>query len=158
MASAPPLESAVPVGFPQPPSYEEAMSQPYPQYPQGSVPPPPGYTKATQPPHLSQVCGPSITHPPVRDQPAMSVQTVYMQSAVVYGDQPVQAHCPVCLRLVVSRLEHNSGTMAWLTCAGLFIFGCVYGCCLIPFFMDGLKDVTHYCPHCDNVLAVYKRL
>ncbi|XP_036406312.1 lipopolysaccharide-induced tumor necrosis factor-alpha factor homolog [Megalops cyprinoides] len=158
MASAPPLETAVPVGTSPPPSYEEAMSQPYPQYLQGPVPPPPGYTKDTQQPHLPQACGPPITIPPATNQPAISVQTVVVQSALVFKDQPVQAHCPVCLQMVMTRIEHHSGTLAWLTCAGLFIFGCSYGCCLIPFCVDGLKDVTHYCPNCNNVLGVYNRL
>ncbi|KAI1896188.1 hypothetical protein AGOR_G00092240 [Albula goreensis] len=159
MASAPPFESSVPVGYPPPPSYEETMRQPYPQYPQPSLPPVPGYDKAAHSPHPQQLCGPPMHPPPACSQPAsVTVQAVCVQSTVVFGSQPVQTHCPVCARFVVTRLEHNSGTLAWLSCAGLFIFGCIYGCCLIPFCMDGLKDVTHYCPSCNNVLGVYKRL
>ncbi|KAG9349850.1 hypothetical protein JZ751_026203 [Albula glossodonta] len=70
MASAPPLESSVPVGYPPPPSYEETMRQPYPQYPQPSLPPVPGYDKAAHSPHPQQLCGPPMHPPPACSQPA----------------------------------------------------------------------------------------
>uniref|UniRef100_A0A8C1XJW3 Lipopolysaccharide-induced TNF factor n=1 Tax=Cyprinus carpio TaxID=7962 RepID=A0A8C1XJW3_CYPCA len=69
----------------------------------------------------------------------VSVQTVYVQPGLVFGSVPVQAHCPVCSQNVITRLEHTSGALAWLSCAGLAIFGCIYGCCLIPFCVDSLK-------------------
>ncbi|XP_018594939.1 lipopolysaccharide-induced tumor necrosis factor-alpha factor homolog isoform X2 [Scleropages formosus] len=149
MASAPPAEFIL--GDPPLPSYEEAMSHPYPQ---DFGPPPPSYSKATQQPCPAQVYNPSV--PPVTAPPVVTVQRVFVQHT--FTDQPVQMQCPVCMQLVVTRLEHRSGAAAWVICAGLFIFGCAYGCCLIPFCMDDLKDVTHYCPNCNNVLGVYKRL
>ncbi|XP_036408925.1 lipopolysaccharide-induced tumor necrosis factor-alpha factor homolog [Megalops cyprinoides] len=152
MASAPPLETAGLVGTPQPPSYEEAMIHPYPQYPPGAVPAPHGYAMVPQQPYPMQAPVPPVT------SPVVSVQTIYVQPGMVFGDQPVQTRCPACTQIVVTRLEFNSGVMAWLTCAALSIFGCIYGCCLIPFCVDGLKDVTHHCPNCNSVLGIYKRL
>uniref|UniRef100_A0A3B4BY20 LITAF domain-containing protein n=2 Tax=Pygocentrus nattereri TaxID=42514 RepID=A0A3B4BY20_PYGNA len=162
MASAPPLETSGAVGYaPPPPSYEEAMNA-GPQYPQGApVCPPPGYSKAPQAPYptqgYTQLYTPPPPGPPVTT-PVVSVQTVYVQPGASFGELPVQVCCPHCAQSVLTRLEYNSGTMAWLTCAGLFIFGCIYGCCLIPFCVDCLKDVTHRCPNCTSVLGVYKRL
>ncbi|KAJ8344672.1 hypothetical protein SKAU_G00288650 [Synaphobranchus kaupii] len=96
-------------------------------------------------------------NPPLTS-PMVSVQTIYVQQGVVFGDSPVQTHCPVCTQFVLTRTEHKSGTMTWLSCLALSFFGCIYGCCLIPFCADGLKDVKHYCPNCNNFLGIYKRL
>ncbi|KAL7830645.1 hypothetical protein SRHO_G00317720 [Serrasalmus rhombeus] len=118
-------------------------------------------SKAPQAPYPTQgythMYTPPPPGPPVTT-PVVSVQTVYVQPGASFGELPVQVYCPHCAQSVLTRLEYNSGTMAWLTCAGLFIFGCIYGCCLIPFCVDCLKDVTHRCPNCTSVLGVYKRL
>ncbi|XP_076865358.1 lipopolysaccharide-induced tumor necrosis factor-alpha factor homolog [Brachyhypopomus gauderio] len=161
MASAPPLEISGAAGYMAPPSYEETMTA-GPQYPQyGPAPPPPVYSKTTQAPYPTQAYTQMYAAPapcaPVTN-PVVSVQTVYVQPGVVFGDLPVQAFCPVCVQSVQTRLEHSSGTMTWLTCAGLCIFGCIYGCCLIPFCVDSLKDVRHHCPSCNRIMGVYKRL
>ncbi|KPP57362.1 hypothetical protein Z043_124927, partial [Scleropages formosus] len=87
----------------------------------------------------------------------VSVQTVCVQQGVMYRDRPVQLVCPVCSQTVVTQMKYSAGTMTWLACAGLFIFGCAYGCCLIPFCVNDLQDVTHQCPNCNSVLGVYKR-
>ncbi|KAI1884663.1 hypothetical protein AGOR_G00228740 [Albula goreensis] len=152
MATAPPMETAGFPGFPQPPSYEETMINPHPQYPQGPVPPPYGYSKVPQHPYPPPASSPPVTSPMV------SVQTIYVQPGAVFRDQPVQALCPACSQLVVTRMEYDTGTMTWLSCLALSFFGCVYGCCLIPFCVDSLKDVNHYCPNCNKLMGVYRRL
>ncbi|XP_066530587.1 lipopolysaccharide-induced tumor necrosis factor-alpha factor homolog [Hoplias malabaricus] len=163
MASAPPLEVSGAVGYAPPPSYEETMNTGpvYTQGPNIASPPPPVYCKAPQSPYptpgYTQVYSPPPPGPPVTN-PVVSVQTVYVQPGVVFGDRPVQVFCTRCTQSVLTHVEYSSGTMAWLACAGLFIFGCIYGCCLIPFCVDSLKDVTHRCPNCTNVLGVYRRL
>ncbi|XP_051995688.1 lipopolysaccharide-induced tumor necrosis factor-alpha factor homolog [Xyrauchen texanus] len=159
MASAPPLETTTLVGYP--PSYEETVgtSQNYP--PGGPMPYPPVDTKAFLPPYSTQANA-QMYPPPQQAQfdstSPVAVQTVYVQSALMFGDVPVQVHCPVCAQNVVTQLRYTSGALAWLSCAGLAIFGCIYGCCLIPFCVDSLKDVTHHCPNCNNVLGVKKRI
>uniref|UniRef100_A0A9J8AW45 Lipopolysaccharide-induced TNF factor n=1 Tax=Cyprinus carpio carpio TaxID=630221 RepID=A0A9J8AW45_CYPCA len=145
MASAPPLETSAFVGHPPLPSYEEAMVS-NPQYP--SMPHAPGDMKTSVPQDPAQAYSPMYPSPPQQGQPVttpvVSVQTVYVQPGMKFGSFPVQAHCPVCTRNVITRLEYTSGALAWLSCAGLTIFG--------------LKDVTHHCPNCSSVLGVYKRL
>ncbi|MCI4392228.1 hypothetical protein PGIGA_G00143690 [Pangasianodon gigas] len=159
MASAPPLDSSVPVGFAAPPpSYDEVMGSGG-HYPQGPAAPPPVNKAAAPYPAqaYTQMYPPPQPVPHMTGPPVVSVQTVYVQPAV-FGDVPVQTCCPVCSQTVVTRLDYSSGTMAWLVCAGLCIIGCMYGCCLIPFCVDGLKDVTHFCPNCNNSIGVFKRL
>ncbi|KAL4659017.1 lipopolysaccharide-induced tumor necrosis factor-alpha factor [Arapaima gigas] len=128
MASAPPLETSGLMGDLQPPSYEEAMGSTSPQYPPDPVNPPTAVRKPAQAPYPVQTYPvqtyPVQTYPlPPPSTPVVSVQTVYVQHGVAYGDRPVQVTCPVCSQMVVTHLEYNAGTMTWLTCAGLFIFG-----------------------------------
>ncbi|KFQ42882.1 PREDICTED: lipopolysaccharide-induced tumor necrosis factor-alpha factor [Nestor notabilis] len=127
-----------------PPSYEETtgINVNYPQ-----THPTPGH--GSKPSYVGQ---PSPTHNPI------TVQTVYVQQPVAFCDRPVQMCCPSCNQIIVTRLSYNSGALTWLSCGGLFLFGCVAGCCLIPFCVDALKDVDHSCPNCSTLLGSYKRL
>uniref|UniRef100_A0A3P9MS60 LITAF domain-containing protein n=1 Tax=Poecilia reticulata TaxID=8081 RepID=A0A3P9MS60_POERE len=69
-----------------------------------------------------------------------------------------QIMCPKCHRTVVSEVKYSSGLLTYLFCGGLFLCGFVFGCCLIPFCVDRLKDAKHTCPTCKTVLGVYRRL
>ncbi|XP_035253771.1 lipopolysaccharide-induced tumor necrosis factor-alpha factor homolog [Anguilla anguilla] len=135
-----------------PPLQGYTSGPPPPQGYTSGPPPPPGYAKVPQCPYPPQPVGPPVT------SPVVSVQTIYVQPGVAFGDRPVQVHCPACAQFVLSRMEYHSGTMTWLSCLALSFFGCIYGCCLIPFCADSLKDVKHCCPNCHNVLGVYRRL
>ncbi|RMZ93721.1 lipopolysaccharide-induced tumor necrosis factor-alpha factor -like protein [Brachionus plicatilis] len=42
------------------------------------------------------------------------------------------------------------GLATWLLSGGIALLGCIFGCCLIPFFIDACKDVEHYCPNCNH--------
>ncbi|XP_063790371.1 lipopolysaccharide-induced tumor necrosis factor-alpha factor [Pseudophryne corroboree] len=130
-----------------PPSYEEATYS-HPQYP----PPQPGMEAKhmnTAAPYMIQ---PMPVHPPV------AVQTVYVQQPVAFLDRPIQMCCPFCNRLTTTRLQYTSGALAWLSCGGLCLLGCGLGCCLIPFCIDSLRDVDHYCSNCHKLVGSYKRI
>ncbi|KAM3916683.1 lipopolysaccharide-induced tumor necrosis factor-alpha factor isoform 1-T2 [Leptodactylus fuscus] len=133
-----------------PPSYEEATfcHQPYP-------PPPP-----LQPGMEAKPLNPTPPYvvQPVPMQAPVTVQTVYVQQPVTFHDRPIQLCCPNCSRLTTTRLVHTSGALAWLSCGGLCLLGCGFGCCLIPFCIDSLKDVDHYCANCHALLGSYKRI
>ncbi|KAG8432923.1 hypothetical protein GDO86_017259 [Hymenochirus boettgeri] len=139
----------VPIGFTEPsapPSYEEATFQ-YQQYP----PPQPGFDAKNfnNPPYIVQ---------PAPLQPPVTVQTVYVHQPQNFFDRPVQMCCRFCNSMITTRLEYSSGALAWLSCGGLCLFGCCAGCCLIPFCIDSLKDVDHYCTNCHALLGSYKRI
>ncbi|KAG9477097.1 lipopolysaccharide-induced tumor necrosis factor-alpha factor [Eleutherodactylus coqui] len=130
-----------------PPSYEEATYSHQPYFP----PPHPGMEgKPMHPP-------PHVIHSAPMQVP-VTVQTVYVQHPVSFHDRPIQICCPHCNRLTTTRLIHSSGALAWLSCGGLCLLGCGFGCCLIPFCIDSLKDVDHYCSNCETLLGSYKRI
>lgn len=51
-----------------------------------------------------------------------------------------------------------NGMLTWLAVGGIAFFGGIFGCCLIPFCIDGCKDVEHVCPNCKAVVGVYRRM
>ncbi|XP_041085918.1 lipopolysaccharide-induced tumor necrosis factor-alpha factor homolog isoform X2 [Polyodon spathula] len=178
MANAPPMDATTPLTGPMPPSYEDTMKGPYPQYPPNPGYPPQGpeMRKINQPPYPVQPPHPGyppqgpemgeFNQPPYPVQPmhpaitnqVVSMQTIMVQPSVMFIDQPVQMNCPACQQLIVTRLEYTSGTLTWLLCGGIAIMGCLYGCCLIPFCIDGVKDLKHWCPNCNRVIGHHKRL
>ncbi|KAM4698162.1 lipopolysaccharide-induced tumor necrosis factor-alpha factor [Rhinophrynus dorsalis] len=129
-----------------PPSYEEATVS-HPPYP--PLQPWMEAKNISSPPYVVQ---------PVPIQPPVAVQTVYVHQPVTFYDRPVQMCCPYCTRMTTTRLDHSSGALAWLSCGGLCLLGCLCGCCLIPFCIDSLKDVDHYCTNCHAHLGSYKRI
>ncbi|XP_061455664.1 lipopolysaccharide-induced tumor necrosis factor-alpha factor [Rhineura floridana] len=157
--AAPPSAPAFPA--PTPPSYAETtginISAPYP-YPY----PVPGYgagptmKDGQPPPYPTQ---PYTTQPgALPGPPPAAVQAVYVQQPLVFHDRPVQMCCASCNKMIVTRLSHNAGALTWVVCGSLCVLGCVAGCCLIPFCVDALLDVDHYCPHCNALLGTYRRL
>lgn len=72
--------------------------------------------------------------------------------------QPFMVQCPFCMAVVRTKTQAVPGTATWLTCLGLVVVGCFYGCCLIPFCLEGLQDVEHICPHCQRTIALRKRI
>uniref|UniRef100_A0A2K5Q5A8 LITAF domain containing n=1 Tax=Cebus imitator TaxID=2715852 RepID=A0A2K5Q5A8_CEBIM len=71
---------------------------------------------------------------------------------------PVQAVCPYCGSLIITVTSFVPGTLSWLLCTTLFVFGCVLGCCLLPFCIRTVMDVKHSCPVCRRELYHYSRL
>lgn len=94
-----------------------------------------------------------------------------------FGESPVSIMCPNCRNQVTTKTEYESGTLMWILVLVLCllalwpyvttIFCCfvVYvpfilhiRCCLIPFCVDGCKDVGHSCPVCNSRLGTYRRM
>lgn len=156
-----------------PRGFQDPYAQPQPQTSVGFQPYPnlpPAYTSAVQPlpgnPPLAAAASnpsPFVALPPAR----YDTMTSYMEDGsgtatiVTTGailDRPLLIRCPFCKTTVTTKTRHISGALTWLVCIGLCLVGCTFGCCLIPFCSDRLRDVEHTCPSCRNVVALYKRL
>ncbi|KAM9208970.1 lITAF domain-containing protein [Dugong dugon] len=97
--------------------------------------------------------------PPVYAQGPQPVHTVLVTSFPRRGSAiPVQTTCPYCGSFIITTTSRVPGLISWLICTGLCLFGCVLGCCLIPFCIEGLMDVRHSCPVCHQELFYYRRL
>ncbi|CAF3526671.1 unnamed protein product [Adineta steineri] len=73
-------------------------------------------------------------------------------------DHPMPCTCPNCHQSILTRIEKTNGVIVWISAGALCAFGCFFGCCLIPFYIDSLKDTTHYCPNCSTIIARHKIL
>ena len=62
--------------------------------------------------------------------------------------------CPNCNKLVNTEVEFENNSMVWLLCFLLFFFT-VFFCC-IAFCITSIKDVSHRCPVCKQVIASRK--
>ena len=62
----------------------------------------------------------------------------------IWPHYPVTTVCPHCGSHVTTSTRKTSGALAWLACGGLALAGCIFGCCLIPFCIDGMLDTEHW--------------
>ncbi|XP_023510771.2 lipopolysaccharide-induced tumor necrosis factor-alpha factor isoform X1 [Equus przewalskii] len=142
-----------------PPSYEETVGV-HSYFPTPPAPVPGPTTGLVTGPDGKGMNPPAYyTQPvPVPNANAIAVQTVYVQQPVSFFDRPVQMCCPSCNKMIVTQLSYTAGALTWLSCGSLCLLGCIAGCCFIPFCVDALQDVDHYCPNCKALLGTYKRL
>ena len=149
---------APPQGYPPPqegyPPPQQGYPPPQQSYQQGYPPqgyPPQGYPPQGYPPQ---------GYPPQAPVQAGSTNVVVIQQPT----QPVRfGSNPVFItdsrgQQVMTRLEYRSGGLAWLICCAIcWLTGC-WCIALIPFCVDGAKDVYHISPTDNTVVGVYKRL
>ncbi|KAL8582669.1 hypothetical protein ACOMHN_064579 [Nucella lapillus] len=143
------------------PGAEGAYPPPNPGYPgpydaKMGAPPPAGQPAYGQPPYGQPAYGqpgygPSGQTTVVVTQPALAVVQTFRES-------PVHTRCPHCQAEVVTGTQYETGTFTWIICFILCLVGCDFGCCLIPFCVDGCKDVIHSCPNCRQQVARWSRM
>ncbi|XP_009194226.1 LITAF domain-containing protein isoform X1 [Papio anubis] len=83
---------------------------------------------------------------------------LYAGMPVVGTSMPVQVVCPYCGNRIITVTSFVPGALTWLLCITLFLFGCVLGCCFLPFCIRSLMDVKHSCPVCQRELFYYHHL
>ncbi|XP_067654369.1 lipopolysaccharide-induced tumor necrosis factor-alpha factor homolog [Haliotis asinina] len=148
-----------------PPAYWDIASQPQtgayspaqPAYPSAQPAYPP-----TQPSYpTGQQAYPQGGHYPVQPFNTRASVVVTQLSSMTYtgrlGESPAQIHCPYCNAFIVTSTTHEIGTCTWAAACVICFLGCWAGCCLIPFCVDGTKDVVHDCPNCKNRIGAYRR-
>ncbi|XP_065890892.1 cell death-inducing p53-target protein 1 homolog [Dysidea avara] len=139
-------------GYPPPQGGYPPAQEGYPP-PQGGYPPPQG----SYPP-------PQAGYPPSQGAQQQATTTVVVQAqpatAVVtnvkFGASPTVYNCHICNTQQTTRISHKTGTLTWLLVLLLCVLG-LWPCCLIPFCIEGTKDVIHTCPNCNNQVGVCKR-
>jgi len=75
-----------------------------------------------------------------------------------FGPFPVRTECQICKAEVVTLTQSSAGLLAYLLGGACLLFGCWFGCCLIPCCVDSCRDVVHRCPNCQSEIALFKRL
>ncbi|XP_056019494.1 cell death-inducing p53-target protein 1 homolog isoform X4 [Ostrea edulis] len=126
---APPMQ-----GYGQP--YGQPQQGAYPQQPYGQ----PGYGQPAQYGQTTVVVA----------QPALTMVQQFRET-------PVHTKCPHCQAEIVTATSYETGTFAWIICLVLCLVGC-WPCCLIPFCVDGCKDVIHSCPNCHQTMGRFNRM
>jgi lipopolysaccharide-induced tumor necrosis factor-alpha factor len=114
----------------------------YPSQPGFNVPPPPDYMQSTQPIYNNP-------NNPVIVQPI---------NPAFFSDSPMSLTCPNCRANVLTRVDFKNGALPWLICGGLCLLGVWCGCQFIPFCVDSCKDVEHFCPNCNRLIGVNRKL
>ncbi|TRY83965.1 hypothetical protein DNTS_006284 [Danionella cerebrum] len=71
---------------------------------------------------------------------------------------PAKVECPSCNKTVTTEMRYKLSSNAFLFCCLLSVVGCLAGCCLIPFFMNRFKDVSHRCPSCHKDICTVNRI
>lgn len=68
-----------------------------------------------------------------------------------YTRDPEKVFCPICKKLVTTRVVHSRGVTAWVLCVILCVF--CFPFCIYPLICTPCLDTQHFCPHCENELA-----
>ncbi|XP_035665223.1 lipopolysaccharide-induced tumor necrosis factor-alpha factor-like [Branchiostoma floridae] len=132
-----------------PPAYDDAVSSPPPPLPPSNMAPQQNQYGAqhTQP-------GSTVYYGTI----PQSSQTVILSRPPTNAAYPVHMQCTNCGQQIITNLTYVTGMTTWLACIAICAFGGFLGCCLIPFCLDGLKDVRHTCPGCGAHLGTFRKI
>merc|ERR1711874_21541 len=114
-----------------PPSSQYGVNPPAPQYVVN--PPAPQYGMSPPPPPYGTVLEPVVV------------------SAPQFGKVPVMTTCGNCQANITTETITETSAVAWMSAAFLCCFCWPFAC--VPLCMSSLKDVTHRCPNCKNVVG-----
>ncbi|CAG5928715.1 unnamed protein product [Menidia menidia] len=94
---------------------------------------------------------------PVSADPSDSSRPRFVSYETNLFRSPALITCGFCHTQVTTQVTFKVGTYAWLMCLVFVFCGLLFGCCLIPFFINHFKDAHHTCPRCQQVLHVQKK-
>ena len=75
-----------------------------------------------------------------------------------FRDHPQRHLCQFCGVEGSTEVAYTSGVLTVLVAGGICLVGFWLGCCLIPFCVDELKDVEHFCPACRHMVGKFRRV
>ena len=73
------------------------------------------------------------------------------------GPRPATIQCPGCQATITTRTASKPGLLAVSLSAILCITG-LWPCFCLPFCVDSLQTVKHYCPSCNIMVGKYKEM
>lgn len=117
------------------PAYAAQPAMAPPVYPAGLAPPVPAY----------------VTMMPGQ-------QLFPLSNTVSFSEIPANVTCAFCGKSGMTTTRYVPGLLTWLVAGGCVFFGCIFGCCLVPFCVDGCKDVIHTCSHCKSIVGEKRRI
>ncbi|KAJ7373786.1 hypothetical protein OS493_009108 [Desmophyllum pertusum] len=74
-----------------------------------------------------------------------------------FKDESLYTFCGSCKNHVMTMVTYKAGKLTLLFAVALCFFGCLGGCCLVPFLWKRFQDVEHVCPNCQLKLGKYRR-
>ncbi|XP_061181816.1 LITAF domain-containing protein-like [Saccostrea echinata] len=113
-------------------------------------PPPPQYSNPGS--------VPGQPPPPPGGNTVVYTQQPTFFNSMMFREFPVAMTCTYCQATITTTTRYETGTFTWVACGVIAFIGCWMGCCLIPFCIDGCKDVVHSCPSCRQTLGKYSKM
>lgn len=92
----------------------------------------------------------------IQDVKTTQKEVVYRVESAKIPKHSANLFCPFCKKNVISVVAFENNILVWGICFLICIFGFLF--CCIPFFINDLKDVVHYCPNCHIEIARRKKL
>lgn len=74
-----------------------------------------------------------------------------------FGEYPLFMKCNYCKVEMMTTVSAKAAPAAHALAFLCILFGCVLGCCLIPYCMDGLTIYVHRCSFCGNYCGESQR-
>ncbi|VDN03024.1 unnamed protein product [Thelazia callipaeda] len=110
---------------------------------------------AFNPTYMPQTANPVMSDPSAQHS---GPQIPVIVGVPIFGPHSCTMTCPSCNKSILTETRDHAGIFAFIICGILLLFGCWFGCCLIPFCIKDCLDVDHTCPNCKVLLGSYKKI
>lgn len=95
-----------------------------------------------------------LNSPDQPDQAEIPPKPYYIGD-ISLGSGPMTLKCPHCNTVMKTVVQREYSAMQHVFCGVLFLVGC-WICSCIPYCMDSLYALNHYCSNCKVFIGRYK--
>jgi len=67
---------------------------------------------------------------------------------------PIPMFCYYCEKSVMTECRSDISWKGWTVAGICIVFGCVFGCCLIPLYSPQFRNTIHHCSECNKIIAI----